>query len=126
MTGAEFAKKVKDAITQVEACDYPVYFRSISKSGAGHTLGIPDTITNTDVLITPRPAMTFLSFEEVQGSSGLFQMGDRKFIMSSTQTVTDLNTKHILYNSQVFRVLKYESPMFDGQIVAHIVYVRVM
>lgn len=126
MTGTDFAKKIKDAITSVEACDYPVYFRSISKSGAGIVIGSPDSVVTTDTLITPRPAMSDIDITEVQGSSGLFQMGDKKLIMSSSQTVSDLSSKHILYNSRVYRIIKYESPKFDGQIVAHIVYIRAM
>jgi hypothetical protein len=126
MTGTDFAKKIKDAITTVEACDYPVYFRAISKSGAGIVLGVPDTITNTDTLITPTPVMEDVSFEELQGTSGLLQMGDKKLIMSSTQTVSDITTKHIVYNSKVYRVVKHEPARYDGQIVAHFVYIRAM
>lgn len=126
MTNTEFANKIRGVLNTVKACDYAVYLREISKTGAGKILGINDTVTNTDTEILPRPAMTFLSFEEVQGSAGLFQIGDRKFIISNTQTTTDLSSKHIVYNNQVFRVLKYESPMFDSGVVCHIVYARAM
>lgn len=124
MTGLDLATKVKAVLTKVKACDHDVYLRVRATSGGNTAINLPDNIVNTDTLLTPRPALTIISLEDVQNSSGALMLGDMLFTCSSVVSPDTIKTGFIVYDSRTYKIFKIVPVIYDGIVVATEVYVR--
>lgn len=124
MTGADLANKVKAVLTKVKACDHDVYLRVRSSTGGNLAINLPDSSVTTDTLLTPRPALTIISLEDVQNSSGALMLGDMLFTCSSAVSPDIIKTGFILYDSRAYKIFKIVPIIYDGIVVVTEVYVR--
>lgn len=124
MTGTELAAKVKAVLTKVKACDADVYLRVRSSTGGSTTINAPTATSNIDTLLVPRPALSIISLEDVQGSNGALMLGDMLFLASNVISPEVIKTGSIYYNSSTYRIIKLIPIIFDGVVVGTEIYVR--
>lgn len=124
MTGADLAKKVKAVITKVKACDQNVYLRVKVNTGGNPAIHVAGTVATTDTLLEPRPVLTVVSLEDVQGSSGALMMGDMVFTTSNSLSNDLIKTGSIVYGTAVCRIIKIMPIIYDGVTVGTDIYVR--
>ena len=124
--GAAIGTKIKNALTKLKGAEADTYIRTITKTGTGSILHKYTTATNSDVIISPRPTVRELTADEVQGSAGLAQPGDKMFILSNTVTRSDLETsaKALVYRSMLYRIVRTEPYVIFGTTVGFAVTAR--
>lgn len=108
----------------MNATSRPVQFRQVIKTGGDPLLGIGETITNVDTPVSPQPAVSLVSEDEVAASGGLTQLGDYIMIFSGGEPESTFQSRLILYGDDVLKVERYEPFALDGKVVGWRVLAR--
>jgi hypothetical protein len=114
-TSAQILAKVQALLTKLHATPRVVQFRSVGRTGGSDLLGIGGTVTVTLTAIDPQPAVEPIKLEEVNGSAGVLQPGDWRFIFAGDVAENDLKTKQLLFGSEILNIVQYRPfPIYDG------------
>lgn len=124
-TGLQVRTKISNALAKLEATSKTVSFRNVVHSSGDALLGLGQTETVTDTVISPPPAVELLSAEDVARLGGdRFQLGDYLLTLDGSIAESTLQSRMILYGTEVLKIVHYEPSALDGIVVAWQVYAR--
>lgn len=122
--GTAFQAKVAALLTKLNATAKVVKFRNITRAGGSAVLGLGGTVTITDTVVDPQPAVRVLDTEAVAASGGILQPGDYELIFAGTIPEATLRNRQVLYGDDVLKVLEISPAAIDGIVVAWTVLAR--
>jgi hypothetical protein len=123
-SGLAVRAKIRSALRKLSATSRPVYFRTRTVTGGNQLLGIGSTVTVSDALVDPQPAVELLSAEQIAASGGLYQAGDYGLVFDGSIAESTFQTKQLVYGSDVLAIVRYEPAVINGTVVAWTITAR--
>jgi hypothetical protein len=123
-SGASIQGKVAKVLARVNATSREVSFRTVSTTGGNALLGLGTTVSSSDTVCDPQPAVDVLRTDEIANSGGFLQMGDYKLLFAGSVEEATLTSSMILYGSEVLKIVQYVPVPIDGTVVAWEVIAR--
>lgn len=124
-SGAAIRSKIARALGRLNVTSRTVMLRSVMSSGGNPVLGLGQSVSSTDVVVDPQPAVELIAAEEVAAAKSLLQLGDYRLTFAGTLTENTLKNSEILYGTDVLKVIRYDPIAIDGTVVAWSVIARV-
>lgn len=122
--GTAIRAKIANALGRVQATPFEVKLRSVVRTGGNALLGIGETATATDVVVSPQPSVRQMTSEEIASSGGLLQAGDYRFVFSGDLERSTLATHQIVYGDKLLSITRVRESVLFGTVVAWIVTAR--
>lgn len=98
MNSTTLVSKVNAALNKLSPSDRDVYKRVYSRTGGDSLLGVGATVTATDTLLSPKPAIFDITQDDIARMAGTtkVQINDQLMIVSSSAlSRTDLENKEL-------------------------------
>lgn len=124
-TGIQVQAKIKSTLDRLNATSRVVSLRNVSHTSGNALLGLGQTQTVTDTVLTPQPAVETVNAEQIAVVGGdRIQLGDYLFTLDGTIAESTFKTQMLVYGTEVLKIVHYEPFALDGLVMAWQVYAR--
>jgi hypothetical protein len=123
-SGSSIQSKISKTLERLNATSRLVYLRSVSSSGGNSLLGLGQSVSSSDTLAEPQPAVDLMTTHEIAVSGNFFQMGDYKMIFAGTIEESTWQTNLIVYGEEVLKIVRYDPQTIYGTVAAWEVVAR--
>lgn len=116
-TGKALQNRVGALLKRLNATSRVVKLRNVTTSGGNTVLGIGGTVTTTDTVADPQPAVELLDADVISNSNGLYQVGDYRFFFSGAIPEATLRNRLIVYGDEILKVIRFDPVSLGGVVV---------
>jgi hypothetical protein len=119
-SGTKLRATIAAKLAGLSATPRVVQFRQQTRTGGNSRLGIGGSVSVTDTLADPQPAVQMVKSTDILASgSNLIQPGDWEFLFAGTLPEATIRQSQILFgDTEVLNIVHYEPYALNNLVVA--------